>query len=174
MSGDETRGDACGSTRSAVRITSGNTSAAFAWAGDRWRHVVTGGSGLHLESVEGPAAPAFDPRWPASPVFTEVSRMDVVGRPAILAVGCAGRSHFSASITIHPTLPDTLLFEVACRIQEPPAWLGSTYRAADGGSMQAAPQAAGTDLPRTVQWSYTVGPDGVVPLPPTAVQPRRP
>ena len=116
---------------------------------------------------------AADPRWPASPVLTEVSLVGAAGRPAIVGLGLAGRSHFSVSVAAHPDRPDTLLFEVACRIQEPPGWLGSTYRAADGGSVQAAPQAVGTDLPRTVQWSYAVGPGGVVPLP-TAAGPRRP
>jgi hypothetical protein len=132
---------------------------------------VNGGSGLQLESLEGPAAPGGDPRWPASPVFTEVSRMDVAGRPAILGVGCAGRSHFSASITIHPTLPDTLLFEIACRLHEPPGPLGSTYARTDGSTVRGEPaddESTGPGLPRTVEWRYTIGPAGLEP------QPRRP
>lgn len=160
--------------QSAVRLRAGATEIVFLREHDRWRHVVALADGSRLESVEGPGNTAADPRWPASPALTEVSLVGAAGRPAIVGLGLAGRSHFSVSVAAHPDRPDTLLFEVACRIQEPPAWLGSTYRAADGGSMQATPQAAGTDLPRTVQWSYAVGPDGVVPLPPPALQPRRP
>ena len=164
MSGAGNRGPA-------VRITAGCTSAEFERVGDRWRHVVTVAGTAILESVEDTDA-VGDPRWPLSPALTEVSLVDAAGRPAVLGLGLAGRSHFSLSVAAHPDRPDTLLFEVACRIQEPPGWLGSTYRAADGGSVQAAPPAAGTDLPRTVQWSYAVGPGGLVPLP-TAAGPRR-
>jgi len=159
--------------RTAVRLQAGATEVVFLRERDRWRHVVNVAVGARFESVEGPWNTATDPRWPASPALTEVSLVGAAGRPAIVGLGLAGRSHFSVSITAHPDRPDTLLFEVACRIQEPPGWLGSTYRAADGGSVQAAPQAVGTDLPRTVQWSYAVGPDGLVPLP-TAAGPRRP
>lgn len=159
--------------QAAVRLRAGATEIVFVREHDRWRHVVTVAGEPRLESIEGPAAPAADPRWPASPVLTEVALVDAAGRPAILGLGLAGRSHFSMSVAAHPDRPNTLLFEVACRIQEPPGWLGSTYRAADGGLVQAAPPAAGTDLPRTVQWSYAVGPGGLVPLP-TAAGPRRP
>lgn len=159
--------------QTAVRLRAGATEIVFLREHDRWRHVVALADGSRLESVEGPRNSAADPRWPASPALTEVSFIGAAGRPAIVGLGVAGRSHFSVSVAAHPDRPDTLLFEVACRIQEPPLWLGSTYRAADGSSMQAAPQAAGTDLPRTVQWSYAVGPGGVVPLP-TDAGPRRP
>lgn len=154
-------------------LAAGAVAVAFERSGDRWRHVVTLAGGLLLESIEGPADPAADPRWPASPVLTEVSVVDAAGRPAILGLGLAGRSHFSVSIAAHPDRPDTLLFEVACRIQEPPGWLGSTYRATDGGLVRAVPVAADADLPRTVQWAYTVGPAGLAPVP-AAAGPRRP
>ena len=159
--------------RTALRLAAGAVAVAFERSGDRWRHVVTVAGEPLLESVEGPADPAPDPRWPASPALTEVSLVAAAGRPAILGLGLAGRAHFSVSVAAHPDRPDTLLFEVACRIQEPPVWLGSTYRAADGGCVQAAPPAAGGDLPRTVQWAYAVGPGGLVPVP-AAAGPRRP
>jgi hypothetical protein len=138
----------------------------FEWAGDRWRHRVLTGGVVRAESLEGPEPPANDPRWPASPVLTEVSLLDIGGRPAILGVGLAGRSHFSASITPHPRLADTLLFEIACRIQEEPGWLGTTYRS-DTSEVETVriaaplPGPAGT-LPRTVQWTYAVGPAGIL------------
>ena len=61
------------------------------------------------------------------------------------------------------TLADTVLVEIACRVQEPPVWLGSTYRAADGRlvRMVASHTAAG-GLPRTIQWSYLCGSRGIV------------
>jgi hypothetical protein len=156
-----------------VRLVAGTASVAFERAGDRWRHVVTVAGAPLLTSIEGPHDHAADPRWPASPALTEVSLVAAAGRSAILGLGLAGRSHFSVSVAAHPALPDTLLFEVACRIQEPPAWLGSTYRTADGGLVRAAPADAGADLPRTMQWAYAVGPAGLAPLP-AAAGPRPP
>jgi len=157
----------------AISLRAGAVEVSFTRAGDRWRHVVSVAGTIAFESVEGAGGADADPRWPASPALTEVTRFDAAGRPAILGLGLAGRSHFSASVAAHPDRPDTLLFEVACRIQEPPAWLGSTYRTASGALAQTAPPAAAGNLPRTVQWAYTVGPDGLVPQP-AAAGPRRP
>ena len=144
-------------------ITIGDTTIAFDWQSDRWGHRVTIDGRLVAESVEGPDSGAGDPRWPASPVLTEVTPATAGGRPAIVGVGLAGRSHFSASFAPHPTLADTVLVEIACRVQEPPVWLGSTYRAADGRlvRMVASHTAAG-GLPRTIQWSYLCGSRGIV------------
>lgn len=155
------------------RLAAGDTVVTFERQADRWRHVVSSQGGPLLESVEGPAPPGDDPRWPASPVITEVSLATAGKRPAILAVGRAGRSHFSLSITADPDRVDTLLFDVACRLQDPPPWLGSTYRAADGGIVRTAPPAAAGDLPRTVQWAYAIGPAGLVTLS-AAAQSRSP
>jgi hypothetical protein len=113
------------------------------------------------ESVEdGP-----DARWPRSPPLVDLSTATIAGRPTLVAIGLAGRSHFSASIAPHPTRPDTLLFEIACRIHEQDAGLGSTYAMAPAPAapVRITPSADGSaDLPRTVQWAYTIGPDGVV------------
>jgi hypothetical protein len=159
---------------STVRLAAGAAMVAFEWAVDRWRHVVTVAEGVRLASVEGAAPPADDPCWPASPVLTEVSPVEVGGRPAILGVGRAGRSHFSASVTAHPDLPDTLLFEIACRVQEPPGPLGSSYTAADGTTVRVEPAGgAAASVPGTLQWAYAIGPAGLV-RPPAAVRPRRP
>ena len=92
-----------------------------------------------------------------------------------MGVGLAGRSHFSASISADMSRPDTLLFEIACRIQEQPLWLGSTYRPAGTAAVRPDDTAiddavecvtAGTSpdgpLPRTVVWSYAIGPAGVL------------
>lgn len=153
-----------------LQLAANATVVAFERMGDRWRHVVSSEGAPILESVEGGLPPDDDPRWPASPALTEVSSATAGGRPVILGVGRAGRSHFSVSITVHPARPDTLLFDVACRIQEAPTWLGSTYRAAGGDIVRTGPPAAGGDLPRTVQWAYAVGPAGLVPEPAAARQ----
>ena len=113
-------------------------------------------------SVEGPLDDGADPRWPASPVLTEVLATPAAG-PAIVGVGSAGRSHFSASITRHPRGDDTLVFEIACRIQEPPIRLGSTYRTGEDSAelVQIAADPGAGGLPRTIAWRYTIGPQGI-------------
>lgn len=151
--------------RPEVLLAAGKTRLAFAWIGDRWEHRVTIDGRLVARSVES-AACGEDPRWPASPVLVELSPLMVGGRPAILAVGLAGRSHFSASIVPAPDLPDTLLFEIACRLQEVPLRLVSTYAAGDG-FVRVAPANPVTRLPGTAEWAYTIGPEGIRPRGPS-------
>jgi hypothetical protein len=147
-----------------IRIAAGDTVVVFSWAGDRWRHAVAAAGGFAAESVEG-GGEGGDDRWPASPPLVEVSLVEIAGAAAILGVGLAGRSHFSASVVPHPQLADTLLFEIASRVQEPPAWLGSTYHAGDIVRISGA---AIPRLPATVQWSYTIGPAGIRQVSPPA------
>jgi len=162
--GDRTTAGSATGSAAAKRLSAGGTSVTFDRVGDRWRHVVSAAGGFRAESVEGPDAAGHDPRWPASPVLAEVTLMDTPAGSALVGVGRAGRSHFSASITPHPTHPDTLVFDVACRLQEPPGSLGSTYRVGDGRATIRIPASdAGDSLPRTVRWRYTVGPGGLHP-----------
>jgi len=144
-------------------ITIGDTTVTFDWRGDRWGHRVAVGGSLVGESVEGSDGDMGDPRWPASPVLTEVMPTEAAGRPAIVGVGLAGRSHFSASFTPHPAVTDAVLVEIACRVQEQPGRLGSTYRTADGRLVRLAPlgEPHSDALPRTIQWSYAIGPRGI-------------
>ena len=80
---------------------------------------------------------------------------------AIVGVGLAGRSHFSASISSDPRAADTIRFEIACRLHERPGPLGSTYR--QGARLfRLTPLDPSTVLPRTVVWSYSIGPLGIV------------
>lgn len=161
--------DATDSPAPAVRLEAGRVAAVFSWQDDRWRHAVFIDGAARYESLEGPEPPAADPRWPAAPVLTEVSRIDVAGSPAIGAVGRAGRSHYSLSMARHPNEPDTLVVEVACRIHEPPGWLGSTYRVVGADARVRIAADAGRDptgelpaaLPRTVVWSYRLSPEGI-------------
>lgn len=101
-----------------------------------------------LESMEGAAV---EP-WPSSPPWQQVNGSSVYGGAsranAILLVGAAGSSHWSASverICVERTqkgassvqrgqglLPVTgLLFDVACRAKSRPKCLSSTYRIAN-------------------------------------------
>ncbi len=135
----------------------GPVTIAFVWSGDRWSHRVTVGAET-WHSVEGPRDGGCE-RWPASPVLVELSRLDTPGGPAILGVGRAGRSHFSASIGPDPAAADRVRFEIACRFHEPPLWLGSTYRGPEEGEVVVA--AAAPLPPATVQWAYSFGAAGL-------------
>lgn len=145
----------------APRLAHGRAELTFFRHGDRWQHCVAIDGRVVAESVEdGP-----DARWPASPPLVDLSTATIAGRLTLVAIGLAGRSHFSASILPHPTRPDTFLFEIACRIHEPAAGLGSTYATAPAPAAPVRitpPADVSADLPRTVQWTYTIGPDGVV------------
>lgn len=156
-----------GRSRPPVRLTAGETTLAFVWEGDRWRHSITLPSGTIVESLEGPV-PGGDPRWPASPPLVEVSVATTAYGPAALAVGLAGRSHFSASIVPLPEAQGVLLFEIACRLHEEPVWLGSSYLL-DGRPVRVAAATALLRAPGTVRWTYTIGPEGIVATPPAAV-----
>ena len=141
-----------------LTLAHGPVTIVFTWSADRWSHRVTSGDET-WESVEGPQAEDGDERWPASPVLVELSRIQTAHGAAILGVGLAGRSHFSASIAADPTAPDRIRFEIACRYNERPVWLGSTYRTPTG-TMAISPP-AGPLPPATVQWTYTFGAAGL-------------
>lgn len=155
-------------SRLPVRLDAGGLSVVFTWSGDRWTHRVTTAGAAEdsgWASLDGPWPPTRDPRWPASPVLVELSRVALpqaaaAGGQAIVGVGLAGRSHFSASIAPDPTVTGAVRFEIACRLHEPPDWLGSTYRVGRQ-LMQVTATDAGGPLPRTVVWAYSIGPQGI-------------
>jgi hypothetical protein len=153
-----------------IRLAAGRLVVEFTWSGDRWTHRAGPAGGPIWMSVEGPAPPAADPRWPASPVLVEVSLVEAAGGPAVVGVGLAGRSHFSLCITAHPAGGERLLCEAACRIHDPAGWLGSTYRGPDGGLEQVRPADPLPAPPATVSWRYTLDAGGPAaePLPATA------
>lgn len=155
--------------RPPLRMAAGDLEVVFEWEGDRWRHRIAHRGRLVAESVEGPGD-GGDDRWPRSPALQEVSAGGG-DRPVLLAVGSAGRSHFSASVAADPSRPDTVLVEVACRVHERPEWLGSTYRLGTGGTTRIRGETVG-DPPCTVRWACRVGPEGVGaadrPVPPGA------
>ena len=155
-------------SRPPVQLRAGQTVAEFKWSGDRWTHQITTGGSDGWTTLDGPHPPADDPRWPASPVLVELSRVAVPHSAAagdqamaIVGVGLAGRSHFSASIAPDAHTADAIRFEIACRLHESPGWLGSTYRMGDR-MVQLTVLDESTSLPRTVVWSYSIGPKGIV------------
>jgi hypothetical protein len=159
-------------SRPPLHLHAGSTAALFTWAGDRWTHQITTQKAEAAAdrcsiwcSIEGAWPSGNDPRWPASPVLVELQSVAVPGsgergHEAIVGVGLAGRSHFSASITPDPREADALRFEIACRLHEPPVWLGSTYRRGQRlVRLTAAANVAA--LPTTVIWAYSIGHAGI-------------
>jgi len=157
--------------RPPVILACGGAEVRFEWQGDRWAHAVRfdgGPGGIEgWHSLEGPHPPGGDDRWPASPVFAKLHTHPIAGGIAVMGLGLAGRSHFSASVGADPAAPGAIRFDIAARIHEPPDRLGSTYRS-DGPAatilrVEPLPLAA-LPLPRTVEWSYRIGPHGIEPL----------
>ena len=167
--------------RPPLQLSAGRIQVEFYWYHDRWAHRISIDGQPVWESLEGPRAtlaPGISDRWPASPVFTEIMPTETASGPAVLGVGLAGRSHFSASLTAAAEIPDTLLVELACRLHEPPGWLGSVYSGlavpvadAQAGpiSICPAPVQAGR-MPFTASWTYRIGPAGIEAVPPASCE----
>ena len=105
--------------------------AEFMWRGDRFYHSIYGVKGnkkqLLLTSVEG----GLEDVWPPSPPYQEFNDPRIVSDTQHgsvgLAVGAAGKSFWSLGIEVVETGNPALVFDIACRVKEPPQWLGSTY-----------------------------------------------
>ncbi len=147
-------------TPEALELAAGATRVVFTRSGDRWEHAVRLADGSVWQSVEGPAGEASDPRWPASPPVVELSLVRIAAEPVLLGVGKAGRSHYSLSVSACQAEPDTLVFDLACRIQEPAVWLGSTYATAAGETCRLSAD-LGNAATATIRWAYTAGPAGL-------------
>lgn len=154
----------------------GRISVEFSWNNDRWHHCFRIDQKNCLQSVEkdgitqnngNQTVPhGISDTWPASPVITEVTPTKAMGRPALVAIGLAGRSHFSASLTASDAEKDSMLVEVACRAQEAPKWLGSTYfqygESPTDALIVIQPKAIDTfDKPMTILWSYRISVGGI-------------
>lgn len=119
----------------------------FARSGDRYVHQVTwldaaGTEHLLLATVEGDDT---NP-WPPSPPLQDLHlESRAAGATVALAVGMAGRSHWSLSVEAMPQ--GELRFDVACRANDPPGPLASSYQLGEG--VLAKPTADGITL--TVQ-----------------------
>ncbi len=122
-----------------MSLSSGLIEVVFHWQNDRWIH------SLHARQPDGsrgpgcwhtaPPRPDDDPQWPSSPPLVELADVQATHSTALVAVGRAGTSHFSASITAQPD--GGICFEIACRLKADPGWLGSTYLSyPEGGQLQ--------------------------------------
>ena len=88
-----------------------------------------------LTSIEGTS----DQPWPPSPPLQQLSIEALSpGRQAALLLGMAGKSHWSASVECDPATV-SLVFDVACRVQQRPQQLGSCYRT-DASLVESAPE----------------------------------
>lgn len=132
----------------------------FLWLGDRFAHTLArrAPAGLDDEprplwaSVEG----APDLAWPPSPALQYLHRESRPGGVEVaLLVGQAGKSHWSLSIALDPD-PDSVTWEVACRVHDEPTWLGSSYR-----STSSDPQ---RPLRSRWEWTWTAGVSEVLEL----------
>jgi len=108
-------------------LCSGALQVRFAWAVDRWSHCVVLDGQPVWQSLEGPWPCDRDPDWPASPALVELDRVGSGPLAAVVAVGLAGRAHYSMSISVDSHRPDALLFDVACRSHQTPQWIGTSY-----------------------------------------------
>jgi hypothetical protein len=126
----------------------------FFWSGDRYAHRLEwtgeGGDMLALESLEG-MGHQF---WPPSPPLQQLSlEPRESGRTCALLLGMAGRSHWSASVEARGL---TLVFDVACRVQQPFDRLGSSYQI--GSACQAVESVAD----RALKFIFSGGREGLL------------
>jgi hypothetical protein len=151
----------------------------FFWRGDRYAHRLELADwpegDVGLESLEGDAGDA----WPPSPALQQLSvQQGDGGQPCALLLGMAGKSHWSMSVEARAS---TLWFDVACRLQQQPDRLGSSYRVVEQtpfqigdipfvlesepdegtlvyddreGRVAILPPQLTKDLPTTVRWRY--------------------
>ncbi len=103
--------------------------AEFSWCGDRFGHRLTwveaGRERTLLESIEGRS----EDRWPPSPALQQLSFHGSGTDRVALLVGMAGKSHYSLSVEPCPA-ERGIVFDVACRLNEPAELLVSSYLAA--------------------------------------------
>ena len=112
-----------------MQIASAGVSVTFTPAGDRFTQRIEI-AGAALLAVDEDAESAET--WPPSPPLQDVHlEQRSEGRQLALMIGRAGLSHWSISCELDSSAGE-VLFDVACRIKEPAAWLGSTYQLPPG------------------------------------------
>jgi hypothetical protein len=113
----------------------------FYWADDRWAHRIVATAGEQslalLTSCEDDSAT----HWPESPALQELepsaeATEKTVGDCCFL-MGATSSAHWSVSATAqNREQAPGITFDVACRVKEPPQWLGSSYRLGEGRLQQ--------------------------------------
>ncbi|HJN12832.1 MAG: hypothetical protein QGH33_05665 [Pirellulaceae bacterium] len=115
--------------------------ATFIWQCDRYAHVVTliepKGEHTLLESAEGKP----DDPWPPSPAFQQLSVQETCDQRVALLVGMSGNCHWSMGVEVSQP-QGSIVFDVACRVNESVETLGSSYRA-DGYTLENPNTAVG-------------------------------
>lgn len=104
----------------------------FVWDEDRYGHEVACLDGRSPAVCLAAEMGREQDPWPASPALQQLSFHELKpGRRGALLVGMAGRSHWSQCVEVDADTT-SLTFDVACRVQGQPQWLGSSYRTRDG------------------------------------------
>lgn len=104
----------------------------FFWVGDRFRHELLRGDTCCLRSVE-----SGDDEWPDTPPLQQLHVEQRKASEVVLAVGMAGKSHWSLSVERSPE-EDGFVFDYACLVKTSPLFLGSTYEQLHEGIELAA------------------------------------
>lgn len=100
----------------------------------RIARLTASGCAILATSIEGTP----DQDWPPSPPLQHVHfEQRGHGDRVALLVGMAGRSHWSASAEMD-SVTGALVWDVACRTADLPAWLGTTYYLGAPASVLAA------------------------------------
>lgn len=132
---------------------------AFHWNQDRFEHrvavIVDGASHLLMSSCEG----SVDDPWPPSPPLQQVLKQTVKDDPALLGVGMAGNSHWSASFLLCHDDDIALIVDLACAVPnfDDSSTSGACLRATYDCYLPIIQQAA-TDGSRTVVMQLPEGP----------------
>lgn len=121
---------------------------AFIWDEDRYGHEIACLDGRSVVVCLAAETGREQDPWPASPALQQLSFHEVEpGRRGALLVGMAGKSHWSQSVEVDADTT-SLTFDVACRVQAQPQWLGSRYRTRDGVWTGPTPEGRSATGPR--------------------------
>jgi hypothetical protein len=153
----------------------GDLRAVFEWRGDRYGHRIEqriGGEWCAvLASIEGSA----DEVWPPSPPLQSLHIEQRETGAVALLVGKSGTSHWSVSVEA-VIAQAAFEFDIACRVQRLPSWLGSVYRTATSHTsveiltraheaireqsrpteLRIRPAEFAVAYPSTIRWRYRV------------------
>jgi hypothetical protein len=154
-----------------IVLTGGDLQLIFEWHVDRYAHRVV----VSSQCVDRPWLASFEAtdesHWPASPPLQQVHVESRSGGIVVaLAVGMAGRSHWSAAFELDPNL-QRIACDVACRVTVAAERLGSVYRVsplagwsvsphddavlnAEGEQIAIQPRECPATAPATIRWRY--------------------
>lgn len=154
-----------------IVLACGELQLIFERRGDRYAHRIV----VRSENGERPwlnsADESDESPWPPSPPLQQIHvESRAQGVIVALAVGMAGRSHWSAAFELDSNA-ERITCDVACRVNTVPERLGSTYELTpcegwildplddarllqEGKELLIAPATLPTTVPETVRWRY--------------------